>query len=561
MNLTNIFSSPAGRRWHDVAYWGLMLVACIVFYWMNVLTPLKEDDMGFTLVGGSPYDIWMAQVDHFMTANARFADIVATVFCGFMGKPVFNVLNTLVFALMVHLLSVLSVHRRSVTVVAMFLAFLGCFYPVPGQTMLFAAGSCNYLWSITASLLLVMYLLKEHNKPFTWVKGILLFIAGFIAGNFNEAASFGFFPGFVLYYIFNRSRLDRRAVVVLSGYLLGILFIVASPGAWIRAAQGDIVVNMSPGDLIVSRWQIFYDKMWRFYTPIAATIIGVVVLLWKGRRPILRYIWAHLFVGLMVVMYALGILNERAYAPLVTVAFIIVAMGVDYVLKQWRWMQWIRPAIIVGCLAVTVYADMHAIEVIKRYQAYDRQMVSEITNAPSQAVLRESSFPGYSRFVMPLRYVSSGFFVREDIYCNYFNKKNVQFVSDSVYERFHSGRLLDGAVPEPVSSNRPDIADSILTLPGQEYAVAPLHLDKLPFTSQQGRYYMLPDNDTTSTDVKVFRYQYGLEFDYKPVGVYPLYYGGRLLMVLPFMDDSVHSVVFPIDHLVHPTEITLTRIR
>ena len=39
-------------HWHDVAYWGLLLVACAVFYWMNVLTPYKEDDMGFTLIDG-----------------------------------------------------------------------------------------------------------------------------------------------------------------------------------------------------------------------------------------------------------------------------------------------------------------------------------------------------------------------------------------------------------------------------------------------------------------------------------------------------------------------------
>ena len=63
------------RRWHDAAYWGLLLAVCVVFYWMNVWTSFKEDDMEFSLLRGSGLmDLLRARYDHFMTSNGRCSD-------------------------------------------------------------------------------------------------------------------------------------------------------------------------------------------------------------------------------------------------------------------------------------------------------------------------------------------------------------------------------------------------------------------------------------------------------------------------------------------------------
>ena len=39
MNRVDSMGSPLGKRWHDVAYWGILLVACVAFWVMNCLTP------------------------------------------------------------------------------------------------------------------------------------------------------------------------------------------------------------------------------------------------------------------------------------------------------------------------------------------------------------------------------------------------------------------------------------------------------------------------------------------------------------------------------------------
>ena len=532
------------NRWHDAAYWGVMLLACAVFYWMNWLTLYKEDDMGFALIGRltSVREVLLSQWNHFLTANGRFSDLLATLFCAFLGKSLFNVLNTLVFGLMAHLVSLLSTGRRSLLALTAFLACVGCCFPVPGQTLLFVAGSCNYMWAVTASLLLVYYLMRQPEGPLGWGRAVLLVLGAFVAGNFNEGTSFGFFGGMVLYYMCNRDRWNRRVLLALAGYLAGILLIVASPGAWGRAAQGDIILNLGFTDMVLTRCHVFGEKVWRFVTPLTAVVAGVVALVWRGWPTAKRSVWPYVFLCLSLVMFGLGIAQDRAYASLTTVGLIITVAVLDRALKN----RWLRLALVTGFLLLAGATMAHGVKSLRDYKAFEDDIKRELAAAPRHAVLHERRFSGNGRFVTPLYFVSSEFFVREDIYCAFYDKDNVQFVSDSVYTRYHSGRLLDGARALPFASDRPDVVDSVLSLPGQPYMVALLHTDTIPFSSQLARYH-------TATPT-------GGSRDGAYHGCYPLQYRGRCLLVLDVPDSTVTSIDFPIDRK-EPlaTRVTLSR--
>lgn len=553
MDLAKMMESPGHRRWHDAAYWVVLLAACVVMYVMNTLTPFKEDDMAYSVIpSGSLREFCSSLVDHFMTTNGRFADVVANLFCAVLGKPVFNVCNALVFGLMAHLVALLSAGRRSLMALTLFLAVVGVCYPVPGETMLWVAGSCNYLWAVTASLALIYYLLNHKDGPLGWGRAALLLLGAFVAGNFNEATSFGVFAGLFLYYAFNRRKVDRRVVIAMVGYLLGVVMIVASPGAWSRLAEESGEANTGFMGLLSSHWYIFNEKMWRFYTPLTACAAGLVVLLSKGFGMVRRSMWTYLFVCLVLFMFAMGfrVINERAYAALVTVGFIITARTACWLLSRW---PWARMAVAAGALAMSAYATVHAYGPVKAYKAFEDGVVSDIVKAPREAVLLERRFDGYSRFVFPLRFVSSETFMRENVYCAYYDKDNVQFVSDSVYARYHQGRLLDGAVEAPVKTDRPDIVNTMLTIPGQEYMVITLNVDTMPFTSQQASYVV----SALSQEEMEFRNNYGLFTDHTPQGFYPLRYQDRLLLIFPSVSDSVEHIEFPIDNLEPPTQVTL----
>lgn len=554
--------SLSQQRWHDAAYWCLLAVSCAAFLVMNVLTTLKEDDLAFSLIEGvwtpidSLWDLVRSHVNHFVDSNGRTANLVASLFCGLLGKTFFNICNTLMFGLLAHVLCLLTVGRSSLLALSMFLVMVGTCFPIPGETMLWLDGSCNYMWAITLSLLLAWHLNRRREVQLRWGGAVVLFLAAFVAGSFNEATSFGFFMGWCLYYAVNRQYFNRRAAVALAGYLLGIMVIVASPGAWQRASSGEIVTNLALSDLLSSRWFIFSEKICRFYLPVAAMVVGLLALLLRKGKEVLQSPWTYVFMAMSLVMFLLGVIHERAYAPLVTVAFIIVVIAAHWLLERW---PVVRVASVVACLALAGFTFARGIKMLSAYKAYDDQVVSEIIAAPRQAVLLERHFDGYSRFVKPMNYNSTDYFGHEVVYCGYYGKDNVQFVNDSVYVRFHSGRLLDGAAELPLKSDCPDVIGDILSFDDQDYMILTLRLDTLPCTPQTARYYMTDPDEAMSPAERERRHNYGLITDYTPQGFYPLSYQGLNLLVFPLMDNTTSRIVFPLDYDVSRDEVTISR--
>lgn len=568
-NHSNIVPNGPWQRWHDAAYWGLLLIFGILFLVMNFLTTLKEDDMLFSLVEGewtpmrTLMDVVRSHIYHYGHTNGRLADVVPEFFCGLAGKTAFNVCNTLVFVALLHLLSHLSSGRRSVLVVSLFVAVVGTCFPVPGETMLWIAGSAGYMWAITLSLALVAYLQRRHERPLGWGRAVVLLLCALVAGGFNEATSFGFFGGLCIYYACNRSRFDRRAAVALTGYLLGIALIASSPGAWHRLASGGIALDMSMGDLLSSRWFIFQEKMWRFLTPVVALLAVIVALLLKRGGSVRRCVWTYIALALALVMFAMGIIHERAYAPLAVVSFIIVAKACCSLL------EWLAArgkstlarvawgVLTAVALALAVFTWARGIKVLHQYKAFNDATVSEIVNAPDQAVLREREFDTYSRFIKPVNYISTNFFGHEIIYCAYFGKDNVQFVPDAILDRYHAGCLTDGATALPLDSDRPDITGEVCAYRGQNYMTVALQTDTIPYTFQTARYVLSSPGDLTDEEMDRRR-NYGLTTDYNPMGFFPLRYQGHILLVMPVPTPDCTRIVIPLGLNSGDPEVTLT---
>ena len=548
-------------RWHDVAYWGLLVVAFAVMLVMNALTTFKEDDLAFTLIEGvwtpvrSFADLLQSHLTHYTGTNGRLADLVPELFAGLLGKTAFNVVNALVFVLMAHLVSLLATGRRSLLGLSSFLTVVGTCYPVPGETMLWMAGSANYMWAITLSLALVLALKRAQGKPLGWGMALVWLLFGFVAGGFNEATSLGFLGGLMLFYAFNYRLFDRRVVVTLMGYALGIMLIVSSPGAWNRMAT-DIALDLRPDDLLSSRWHIFMEKMWRFYLPLLAAAVGVFLLLRRRDRAVVRQsVWTYVLVCSAAVMFALGLNHERAYAPLVTVAAIIVIQAVDFLLAG-RW-QRLRLLAVIALLGLCAFTYARGIIRLSQYKAYNEQVEREIAAAPGQAILRERQFDIYSRFIKPMNYMSTNYFAHEVIYRAYYGKENVQFVNDSVYHRYHEGRLLDGAQLWPMTAKNPDITGDVLRIPGQDYIAVNLRLDTLPATPQTARYSFEKAETALSQEELQRRQDYGLTTAYEPKGFFPLEYQGRRYLILPVPDSTITQIEIPMDITPNPVTAIL----
>ncbi len=550
-SFSSITDTAAGKRWHDAAYWGLMLAACAVFYWMNVLTPLKEDDMLHSMVIGdltpinSLGDLLHGYRNKFLITNGRTSDMVAELFCGLLGKPLFNVFNTLMFGLLAHLVSLLATGRRSLLAQGMLYACIGTCFPVPGETMLWLAGSCNYLWSITGALLVVYYLLHHRPGRLPWWKSLLVMLGAMLAGAGNEAISFGLFGGLCLYYACNRRLIDRTVVTVLAGYLLGVLLIMSSPAAWMRASSGGIVTDLGIKDLLLSRFYIVGSKMVHHLVPVAAIAVGIAALAWKGFKSLKHSPWPYIFLALAAMLLVFGLMPERPYAGFVTVSLIITILAADALLgRPW----WLRTAAVLACLAVAGVTMGRGIKALEEYKRLDDSVVNEIKAAPAQAILREQAHPGNNRFLYPLPMKSDAFFPNEYTWRAYFGKENVQFVSDSVYVRYHEGRLMDGAIEMPFESDRPALTGQMLAFPDQDYMLLPLALDTLPTAYQVGTAYWNDASQALTQAEQDYRRRHALTGKSDPFGYYPLRYDGRVLMVLPLLDNNVSSALLLLDY-------------
>ena len=558
-----IATGSRNERWHSMAYWAVLAVACVTFWVMNSLTTLKEDDLSYTLIDGvwtpvrSFGDLLQSLRNHYLSTNGRMADVVAIIFAAVLGKTAFNIANTVVFGILCHLLCLLAAGRRSLLTLLGFLVVVGTCYPVPGETMLWMSGSCNYLWAITASLFLAWFLLRGGTGSKTgWAGSVVLLLGAIVAGSFNEATTIGFFIGFAAYYACNRQRLDRVAAMAMLGYLAGLMLILLSPGLWQRAADGGLVYDLGWPNLLSTRCNIFAEKMLRFVTPLVALAGCALALLHpQGRRAVRRCPWCFVLVALALTMFLLGLIQERAYAPLATVAFLLVMTVVERLLCRCRWL-WLT-AVCLG-LVLATFTWARGIGVLKDYKAFDDATVTEIVAASRQAILHERQFQQYSRFVKPMNYKSTSFFAHEVIYCAYFDKDNVQFVSDTVYDRYHSGRLLEGALRLPLESAGPQVVDSVLAVPGLDYMAVFLHADTIPMTFQTARYHYAAATAAMSERERACRTRYGLVTDINPQGFFPLRYNGNVLLILPVADRTMSYIDIPLGLGNHAPGVRLT---
>lgn len=541
-------SSGINRHpWHGVAYWLLLAVGCVAFYLMNIYTVLMEEDMFHATIEGTHgqpinnlLDVLRSWWNHYFDCNGRTANLTDYLFNGLLGKSVFNVCNTLVFGLLAHLLSRLATGRNSITALALFFAFVIFAMPLPGETMLWVAGSCNYMWAVTASLAFTAYLLWHRNSRPGWLMGIFVLVLSFLTGASNEGTTLGFTAGLLLYYLFHRDRVDRAVVIAMTGFILGNILLLTSPGTWHRASGevgGDLGMTISLGD----HFRLLLSQSVKYVTPALAVVTCLVSLFFrKLRERLFSTPWPLVFLCLLAFLLVLGKAQERPYTAFAVTAFIVMLTAIDWLMGS---RPWLRLAVIVACLALSGYKYPHHLNAIKAFKTHFEEIEADIrqTDAP-QVILKQRQFIGYTRF-MKLYWLNSwNYFIYEEPWCIHFGKDNVQFVPDSVYNRYHENRLLDGAVEKPFTTDHPADVEALLEIPGQDYCAVKMRGDSIPPTYQFAQTADALGNALT------------------PIFYFPILYQGHEYFIFPTFNTTTAQVTFPALGLTHdPITLTPTR--
>ena len=515
----------------DVLYWVLLIGGCAVFFLMNLYTTTKEDDLFHSTIGGGstrPIDTlldvlrsWVAYYKY----DGRTANIISFTFNGILGKSVFNVCTTLVFGLMAHWVSRQATARNSAMALVMLYTYIVTAMPVPGETLLWVTGAFNYLWNFTASLTLVIYLMKHRDKQPGWLKGMALLLLSMFIGAINEGTTFGVFGGLVLYYLLNRDKVDRTVALVMTGYLMGVLLLLTCPGAWDRASD-EVTRDAGFMTLMMDRCRLILSKSMQYVTPAAAVIVILLSLLIRGfKKTFASTPYPLIFLVLLAFAFVVGKDQQRLYFSVSMVGLILVIMAV-YALTRRVW--WLQLIVVIAGLALCAKYYPANIKTMRDYQAFYNQVDNTIRQTPSrQVVLRVQNFSAYSRFIKYFNFDSWNFLIREETLCRHYDKDNIQFVPDSIFDRYYSGRLLDVTVPLPFSS--PDCKDveAVLAVPGQDYIAVQMHQDTV------SRSYQFASVFKADGTPKQF-----------PVPYFPLLYQGHEYLIFPMLDDDVARLTF-----------------
>ncbi len=521
--------SGRANVWAEVLYWILLIGGCVVFLLMNIYTTVKEDDLFHSFIqDGSlrPIDSFLDAIrgwEAYYQFDARIANVISFTFNGVLGKSVFNVFNTVVFGIMAHLLSRMSTGRNSAMVLVMLYTYMVTAMPVPGETLLWATAAFNYLWAFTASMLFIAYLLWHRNSRPGWLMCAVVLLLSFFAGGINEGTTLGVFGGMVLYYLFNRSKVDRAVVVAMTGYLLGVLLLLTCPGVWVRASD-EIAHDYSWLSMVMERSSMLLKLSLRYVTPAIAVVVILACLVKLGiKKGFARSPWPWVLLALMGFAFLVGKPQPRLFFSISMAAFVLVSMGVYALLER---APWLRLAVVLACLAVCARFYPGNISTLKHYQAFFNQIEADIKQSPDrQVVLKERIFTDYSRFIKYFNFESDNFLIREQAMCLHYGKDNIQFVPDSVYNRFHAGTLLEDARPMPFASSDAGI-EAALAVPGQDYMVLKMRQDTISHSYQLAQAYR---SDATRL---------------LPVPFFPLLYQGHEYLFFPIVDNRIARLVF-----------------
>ena len=495
---------------------------------MNWLTTLKGDEYVYALMPGDLSQHCTSLGDYVQTiptfyhsTNGRLADAIERLFASLIGKPVFNVLNTLMFVLLIEGIFTLAVgRRRSVMALSMMLVCIAFFFPYPGETLLWMAGSFNYLWAATLSLWLIIWLRRSGQAA-------LGLLAGLIAGAFNESTSLGVLLGLFLYFALNRREFTGFRRWVLLGYAVGFAIILSSPALWNRLSGGASVnTSLSLLQLVTRRVLSLGYMSLRFVAPTLA--LAVVFHAWHrqgGLRTVARRFELCLLLGAFCSALLLGMVIERPYMLLVSVSVVVCLRAFWPTMS--RWPVSVRRIVTAVCLTACCAGSGVTLHKMWVYRAYDNQVQQQMATAPRQCILEARHAPVSSRWILPDVYDNDTYHCSYlTIYSCYYDKDNVQFLPPAIYKRYTAGTLLDGATCAPFVSSDPSLADTLLTMDSAPIALVLLK-PGVPGGNGYGKVFRTDIEQYWGASTSQRRYWLGSLKEYVPFRPYFLVIDGR----------------------------------
>ena len=238
-------------------------------------------------------DIFYSLKLHYMTWGGRMVAHFFAMFFLWVGKGWFNVVNAGMLVLLLLAMQWIAMGgkvtaRLSPFVTALSFFCIWTFNMNFGSTLLWVAGSCNYLWTSVFLLLYLIpyvrhYLTNGQVRYPSWF-GPLWFVMGALAGNSNENTIcwIGLSGGLYLFYAWKKKILSAWMLWGLVGLGVGYIALMAAPGNMERLHS----------DYGYQRLLIYLDKKHISVLSMAIVVQGLLWFylfkVWRRRENLLR---------------------------------------------------------------------------------------------------------------------------------------------------------------------------------------------------------------------------------------------------------------------------------
>jgi len=225
-----------------------------------------------------------------------------------LGKPLFNVANTIVYCVFILLLQfhiMGSLKNFNPLVFFCLNIFLWYFVPMWGQDFIWLTGSCNYLWTTVIILLFLVPFRKKIDdsgyrlNPFF---SLLFFLPGVLAGWTNENSGAAVLFMLIAYFALLRIRKNKLSLFDITGtagFITGFIFLVAAPGNYVRAISEQAAQSSLNGGFIIILFKRFLGITLKVLENYSFIIIALSVFLYfeivhhkKKKIPAVTWLYA-----------------------------------------------------------------------------------------------------------------------------------------------------------------------------------------------------------------------------------------------------------------------------
>lgn len=268
------------------------IITFILFYQLNRITPLVADDyvISFNNFTGERIqnlaDVLSTSNETYFLWSGRLFSLLLSYWMTTFDKYIFNIINSFFFIYLIFLIFINAKHKsNSKTVLISKFVSLICliwfFVPAFGETILWRAGSPNYLWNLCFILTVMVRFSMEFEESIYQkddiFSAILFLFFGIIAGMAQENSSGAiiFFISVYVILFLIKKQWKHWMFTGLIGCWLGYWILILAPGNGIRSDNFVGLGFLSRLDMVLSR---FMHDLFPLY------LLFFILLLFVGNR-------------------------------------------------------------------------------------------------------------------------------------------------------------------------------------------------------------------------------------------------------------------------------------